>query len=246
MFRILFDVALVLWIIVWTITCTWLACSLGGCTKVTDPALNPVDSLRTRVYILDTRRDHTRPQSEGVQMSPERTLLPCRTVLSRVGRSPTVSSGASGIDGESRPLVPAVRTTPTDEEKFWSRVVVSENCWEWRGARNPNGYGNFYADHKRISAHRWAYEHFIGAIPNGLTLDHLCRNRACVNPHHLEAVTLRTNILRGTSPSAIHAVATHCVNGHPLTGSNLYVTERQRYCRACWKLRRLKSKETRE
>lgn len=82
-------------------------------------------------------------------------------------------------------------------------------------------------------AHKWAYESIVGPVPEGMELDHLCRNRACVNPAHLEAVSRRVNQLRGLSISAKNARKTHCVHGHPLTGENVYEWRGSRYCRAC-------------
>ena len=83
-------------------------------------------------------------------------------------------------------------------------------------------------------AHRFAYETFVGPIPEGLTIDHLCRIRHCVNPEHLEAVTDRVNILRGEGISAQHARATHCPQGHPYDLINTYVApDGDRDCRDC-------------
>jgi hypothetical protein len=86
--------------------------------------------------------------------------------------------------------------------------------------------------------HRAIYWQIRGPVPEGLELDHLCRNRACVNPWHLEAVTHRVNVLRGAAPVAFHAKKTHCPSGHPYSGENLYFWRgRQRMCRACEKAR---------
>ncbi len=90
------------------------------------------------------------------------------------------------------------------EERFWARVRRSGplECWEWTGAHAPQGYGQIRAYGKTQNAHRIAWEIVRGEIPDGLQIDHLCRNRGCVNPAHLEPVTQRENILRGESPAA--------------------------------------------
>lgn len=84
------------------------------------------------------------------------------------------------------------------EERFWRFVAKSsDGCWEWMGARGGKGYGTFWVGSgKFANAHRWAYSHFVGPIADGLQLDHLCRNRACVRPDHLEPVTASVNVLR--------------------------------------------------
>jgi hypothetical protein len=106
---------------------------------------------------------------------------------------------------------------PTEEERFWSKVDRrgAGECWEWLACRS-DGYGQFYPYHSTaVLAHRYSYELLVGPIPDGLQLDHLCRNRACVNPAHLEPVTQRVNILRGYGRGAIQARQTTCSQGHP-------------------------------
>lgn len=137
------------------------------------------------------------------------------------------------------PLRPAI-------DRFIEKIEFAENgCIEWTAGTNGVGYGSFYRgrrsveDNGRTYAHRWSYEYFIEPIPEGMHLDHLCRNPKCVNPRHLEPVTCRENLLRGEGPSAVHAVKTHCPAGHPYSGDNLYVhpVKGQRYCRTCGRLR---------
>lgn len=122
---------------------------------------------------------------------------------------------------------------------------VEGPCWLWQGYIETTGYGSLTVSHsgseKRRTAfvHRVGYEALVGPIPVGLHLDHLCRVRSCWNPRHLEPVTARTNILRGTSPSAKYAAQTECMRGHNLTEpENVYVPPRQpnrRMCRTCIK-----------
>lgn len=109
---------------------------------------------------------------------------------------------------------------------LWCQKVEAQanGCWAWTGAQFELGYGSFRDDgRKQVRAYRYAWEFFIGPIPEGLTIDHLCRNPNCVNPTHLEPVTMRENTLRGIGPSAINSRRTHCASGHPLAGDNLYL-----------------------
>lgn len=123
-----------------------------------------------------------------------------------------------------------------ERERFWSRVRVTPGCWEWTGGKIPEGYGAFYKTGapNNMGAHRYSYEIHVGLIPQGLVLDHLCGNRGCVNPDHLEAVRQRTNVLRGSAPPARNAEKTHCPKGHPYSEDNTYLIRTGgRACRTC-------------
>jgi hypothetical protein len=113
-------------------------------------------------------------------------------------------------------------------------------CWTWTSTIcKTTGYGYFYYQRKNLLAHRFSYQLFIGLIPHGLQLDHLCRNRSCVNPTHLEPVTIKENIRRGISFAVQNAVKTHCKNGHEFTIKNSFIDKfGNRNCRACAKNRR--------
>lgn len=117
-------------------------------------------------------------------------------------------------------------------------------CFLWTGALDQRGYGRFNHDYTYTRAHRYAFEHERGPIPDGLVIDHLCRNRACVNPAHMRVVTNTENVLAPGSLSLprLQKEKTHCKHGHPFSGDNLrmkrHVNGRQtRVCRACTQAR---------
>ena len=110
----------------------------------------------------------------------------------------------------------------------------TSDCWEWKGVIGSHGYAII----GRTLVHRAMYEGFRGPIPENLTIDHLCRNTKCVNPFHMEAVTMTENIMRGKCPSALNAKKTHCKRGHLLDEVNCYVIKREgklagRNCKKC-------------
>lgn len=124
---------------------------------------------------------------------------------------------------------------------FWDRVDKSGDCWEWTGIRNRGGYGLYVLSgptrpRKARMAHRVAYEALVGPIPEGLDLDHLCRNRGCVRPDHVEPVSHRVNTLRGNTLTAINAAKTHCKRDHEFTPENTYRHKDGR--RECWTCKR--------
>jgi len=121
------------------------------------------------------------------------------------------------------------------EQRFMSKVRKTDQCWEWVAGLTTEGYGKFWLDGRTTLAHRISYQLHRGPIPEGLIIDHLCRNRACVNPDHLDTVTHRTNLLRGETLAAANAAKTHCRNGHEFNDENTYVvpSDGSRMCRVC-------------
>lgn len=122
-------------------------------------------------------------------------------------------------------------------DRYWGWVRQREGCWEWTGSLSK-GHGKFMLAGRRQPAHRWAYEFLIGDIPQGLDLDHLCRNRACVNPTHCEPVTRGENVRRGQVGIA-NSSKTRCIRGHEFTPENTYYHNGTgwRNCRACMRLK---------
>ncbi len=133
-------------------------------------------------------------------------------------------------------------TVPAAQRFERSYIPVTESgCWIWIGSCDRGGYGKILVYGKQRIAHRYAYELYIGPIPDGFTLDHLCRVRPCVNPSHLEPVTMKINILRGEGLAAQNKRATHCKYGHEFTHDNtyLYPSGVGRSCKVCiihWRL----------
>lgn len=125
--------------------------------------------------------------------------------------------------------------------RLWKRVDVTvDGCWTWTGGGNGIGHGKIHTPNGRKYVHRLTYEAAYGPIPEGLEIDHLCRNRGCVRPDHLEAVTHEENVRRGDSGKWITA-KTHCPQGHPYAGDNLRVDSLgRRLCVTCTRITRNK------
>ena len=143
------------------------------------------------------------------------------------------------------------RVAEPARDKILRRIVVTPGgCWEWQGAKGRHGYGRVAMPTGKMGGrteftHRVAYEAFIGPIPDGLVIDHLCRNRGCCNPDHLEAVTQRVNLLRGDTLQSKNILKTHCKYGHEFTEQNTRRTPRGRRCRECER-RRARESATRK
>lgn len=127
-----------------------------------------------------------------------------------------------------------MRLNKSDSKRFWSKVEKTNSCWNWTGSKKK-GYGSIYVKPKEFLTHRLSYMILVSGIPDGMTIDHLCRNRACLNPKHLEMVTLKENILRGNGVASINARKTHCKRGHKFSEDNILIQKSTggRICRVC-------------
>lgn len=138
--------------------------------------------------------------------------------------------------------------SPSEHDRFWAKVLKTDDCWLWQASCSPNGYGQFGHE----GAHRVALRLVGTSLPVGTHVDHLCRVQRCVNPEHLEVVTPSENVRRGYAPPiaaarmrAWSASRTHCKWGHELTEANTYITPREgwRVCRACKQARATRKRE---
>ena len=129
-----------------------------------------------------------------------------------------------------------IDTSQYSVEDFFKKADTSSTCWQWLGSKYANGYGKL--GKAGIMAHRIAYELTRGHVPEDMCLDHLCKNRLCVNPDHLEIVTLVENVMRGESQHAKNARKTACKRGHEFTAENTYIRQDRgtRSCKTCQRL----------
>lgn len=121
-------------------------------------------------------------------------------------------------------------------ERFNNFVIPEPNsgCQLWVGGVGSSGYGVFWNGEKTVSAHRFSYEFNCGVIPDNLVIDHICRNRLCVNPEHMRIVTTRTNVLENSEGRcAANLRKTHCKNGHEFTEKNTRRNGSGRKCIEC-------------
>ena len=127
--------------------------------------------------------------------------------------------------------------------RVWKYVNVTEDCWEWTGALSRDGYGKISDEATTRQAHRLVYEILMGPIPESLVIDHLCRNRRCVNPLHMEVVDALENTRRGVTARADGGVRMYCRSGHELTEANVYREPKRPAIRRCRKCKVLRYRE---
>lgn len=149
---------------------------------------------------------------------------------------------------EAEVMPPGIYPRKTLEERFWSKVKKTDGCWIWQGHVNKKThYGMIQVNHAPKLVHVISFEWSNGSIPEGMEIDHLCRNRICVNPDHLEAVKHRDNVLRGINACATNAKVTHCPQGHPYDLFNTYYRpDGGRDCKLCRVRRRREFKARKE
>lgn len=134
----------------------------------------------------------------------------------------------------------------TIEQRLLSKVKNNPEtgCMEFIGSLYKNGYGQIWNGKRTEQAHRVSYRFYVGEIPDDKEIDHLCRNRCCVNPNHLALVTHQENIARSHTVMGENARKTHCMRGHPLSGENLIITKQKtRQCRVCSNMRARMAKQ---
>ena len=181
-----------------------------------DVAAGATNTLRPLTHSLDLSK-------EGLAMDATRTCSECgaRAIARGLCNPHYKAAKRRGV------LPPKLNPEAERRRKFWAKVNKSETCWLWTGFITRQGYGQFGHGVRGVTmrAHKLAWEWENGPVPDGLVLDHLCRNRACVRPEHMEPVTPRENALRGIGPTAINSRKSRCKCG-------LRLNERRR-CTRC-------------
>ena len=153
--------------------------------------------------------------------------------------SPRILAGTGGTTRKASPDMPQARPAV---ERFQEKYSVNPDtgCWEWTACLHDGGYGLLNVGGRMVRAHRFSYELHVGPIPDGLVLDHLCRNRACCNPEHLNPCTRGENLHApdSESPAAVYKARTHCKHGHEYTDDTIYWHRGARYCKVCLRNRK--------
>lgn len=190
---------------------------------------------------------HATADGGGPRMATEQAIKLCECGCGQPTKPAQQGDSKRGYArGEFQRFVKNHHNKKAQPEDVWERIkrrsVWTGDCLVWTGDTVLGGYGRIRVtlgpyQQRNIMVHRAAYEYFKGPIPEGMTIDHVwargCRFRACCNPDHLEAVTFRDNVLRGSSFTAVFAKKTHCPSGHPYDDVNTRWYEGRRYCRAC-------------
>ena len=139
-------------------------------------------------------------------------------------------------------ILEEINSRPFARKKNPLRIVPdARECWIPSYSKANDGYCRIIFNGQDYSMHRFFYEKMVGPIPDGMQLDHLCKNRACCNPAHLEVVTLVENVMRGSGITATNKRKTHCKRGHEFTPENTYLVKKGRFCKTCSKLAKLEA-----
>lgn len=191
-----------------------------------------------------TRTAETRGKTErsNVDSGTMRTASEGAGNTRRGLTNPTVKESNMATDIMPRPHIDWTMAQRVDR---WMRrsVTPDGDCWIWTGSRTRNGYGQLGIHGARYMAHRAFYMYFVGEIPEGLDLDHLCRNRACVNPWHLDPVTRSVNLLRGDTERTHFSSRVACPQGHLYDEANTAIRRGRRCCRECERARARRQRE---
>lgn len=151
--------------------------------------------------------------------------------------SPSAATNSLGCDqhwsADMKNDTLIVELSASQISKFWTNVAISEGCWKWQSRLSTGGYGRFRVNGKELAAHRIAFFAAGNDLVDGFVIDHLCRNRSCVNPEHLESVTQQENVRRG---DIYKGSDTHCSRGHEFTPENSILSKSRRVCRECHRI----------